>query len=190
MTIKAEDQIPKDHFAGGAHLTGATLDDLIEIINQMKAGNARLALAGDSGQTAVDTNDHMEWIQSTKSGTLISVSTGAGQLAGIITLKKDHTYRISFSLDIAFDLNTVTMKAQVFNVTLGAKLIPDGGTLDPRISLRGTLAVSVEVGMSSISFDFTPVVDTDISVRFEAVTGGGALDFINASSWMTVDALN
>lgn len=190
MTIEATDQIPLDHFSGASNVTGDTVDDLRGIINTMKQGNPRAYIGIVRAQANLDLDDHVEWDTASIQGSLIAVTSGAGQLAGIITLTAGHTYRIGVGLDIGFDSVTGFMTVQVFNRTLSAKLIPDGGAIDPRMNFLGANAASTEVGMPVTQFEFTPSVDTDIDVRFEAVGGSAALDFLNNSCWMTIDAMN
>ena len=125
MTIAAKDLVPDSHFAGGANI-GDGKDKLAAILNAVKAAlpptdRAYLGILGV--QSDHDPPSHVEWDTSSIVGNLITLSAGAAQLAGIITLVGGHTYRIGLGMDVNFDIAAGTVKIQIFNRTLAALLM-------------------------------------------------------------------
>jgi hypothetical protein len=153
-------------------------------------GSPARAFIGTPGNSSLETGDRVEWTKSQIQGSLITLSGGTGQQRGIVTLVAGHTYRIGIGLDISFDSPGAYIEIQVFDITQSAKLITDGGVTDPTMTFFGTESTKENVSLPVIHFEFTPTVDTQYDVRFEAPGGGGVLDFISASSWMTIDALD
>lgn len=184
-------QAKADQDVTGTVAVGTEILQILEGISPVsprpRRDRAYLGLAGI--QDGVATDDHVEWDASSILGSMISLSAGAAQLAGIITLKTGPTYRIGIGIGMDFDANTAHVGVIVYNRTLAAKLIPDGGALDPRMFLLAPAATVTNASQPTLFFEFTPAADTDIDVRFEAAGGGGVIDFIRKSTWMTIDAL-
>lgn len=191
MTIGSTDQIPEGHFAGGKNLTADNGDALRPLLNRMKetiAGHALIGL-GSTPQSGPDVGDHVEWSENSIVGDLISVSTGAGQLKGIITLAADHTYKITVGLDVEID-STEEAIIQVYDRTQSATLVPDGSSTTPKMRCRGVGATGGKCGLTICGFIFSPSAETDIDVRIESVSGGGAVDGISEYSWMIIEVLS
>lgn len=170
-------------------------EDFDELILAIR-GDPPIGAAGDfaylgivRAQANLAADDHIEWDTSSIVGGSLSVSTGAGQLAGIITMEAGHIYRIGVGLSLGFDSNLGTLEVHLYNRTLSAKLIPDGGAIDPTMTFKAPASTSSECQMPVLWTYFTPTVVTDIEVRLETAGGGAALDFINPSCWMTIQAL-
>jgi hypothetical protein len=191
MTIESIDQIPLDHFSGGSNITGDTATDLRGILNAMKAGNPRALIGVDSpGQSSnLGFLDHIEWDQSRITGSLISLSSGAGQAQGIVTLAPAHTYRITVAVGLDLSGDNTVVTPNVFDRTASDILVTDGGVVDPRLAIIGPTATSLEVGLQIITFEFTPTVATDFEIQFSSISSG-TITLVRPNSWMTIDTMS
>lgn len=191
----AIDLLPERYFGGGKYLAvndsrglKRILNDIITAVNAAESlGYAYMGL-GAADQNSVDPGDHAEWDTSTISGSLISLSTGVGQANGIISLAANHTYKISYGLDVEIDAAEIAIWT-AYDRTQSAVLVPASGATLPKVRCRAVGDTGGGCGMTVSSFLFAPTVATDFDIRLESVSGGGAVDVLYNFSWLTIDVL-
>ncbi len=188
MTIEKADPISSSHFSGLSNLSGDDIDALVSILNRMKAQNFALMGLGASNHDAPEVGHHVEWKASSITGDLITLSLGAAQANGIISLVAGHTYRISVGLNIEIDSPGVGIFS-IYDRTQVAVLVPDGSSLDPKLYCATSTYTGHRAPLPVGVVYFSPTVDTDIDVRVDSVVGGGSVDVVYNTSWMTIEAL-
>ena len=164
-------------------------DGVISIEN-LDVGDPRAIIGVDSpGQSSnLGLSKHIEWDKARIIGSLISLSSGAGQAQGIVTLQPDRTYRITVSVGLDISTKDTLVVLKILNVTLADFLVPDGGVSQPQVTIVGPTSLDDEVPSTIMRVEFTPAAQTDIYIQFSSVSIG-SITLVQPNSWMTVDVV-
>lgn len=101
-------------------------------------------------------------------GSLITLSTGAGQLSGIITLQPA-TYRITAHLECTFTAATDAVTLQLTDGA-GVAIVPASAG-NPLLRVQGPAFATATGEVAPLEVIFAPVAIATIELRITALTG-------------------
>ena len=143
---------------------GSSISPTDELAALVGGGTKLFAIVGLSAtqNTNINANDHIEFDQieqENAGGSGIAVSTGAGQLAGLITLPQGHVFKVTGYINTQFNSATNTLILAIRNNTDAVVLEPhariivntNSGGSDQPISYIDTTAEAKEIEVRIVS---------------------------------------
>jgi len=128
--------------------------------------------------TDLGIGDHMEIEVTEESrGSKISVSAGAGQLAGIISLKPGSTYELIVSPQCIFNAAPGLVQINFFDITNTANLGVSG-------TYRSPASTSVVQSQNQTIAWVTPATDITVDIRFTAPVALLGIRALNTMLWI------
>lgn len=108
-----------------------------------------------------------------------------------MTLAAGHTYEFTVAVGIRINPDTTSAVFEVWNLTTAARMVVDGDTIDPVLTLSGPTSANEEkLGNNTLAFEFTAAVQTDFEIRLSSLSIGGGITSIRPNTRIRIVAMD
>ena len=158
-------RIPIDQHMPPGRTTKITLAELQSLIGGAGTKSYAMVSMGTSQDFNFSAGDHVEYDQITEQSANadISVSTGAGQANGLITLPAGKVFKVEANIGVIFGSAASFLRIQIRDNTAGA-LVGEFANVEP-------LTVASDVASSETAHGYVPASSTEIEVRIVFASG-------------------